>query len=362
MLIPIGDNIERRRMPIVPVILIVLNILMFIVEVWLAKTAPSKDFMTGFFATWGLAPEELAEGRIIGVLTYNFLHGSVGHLVINMVFLWAFAGSLERCFGRWTLAGFYMLFSVAGGLLHAGMDMSSDIPLVGASGAVAGLIGAYTVLLGPSSKIRALLFIWFAPIRVSFPAWQFGLGWFGLQILSGLFDTRSGSGVSWCCHIGGFIAGIVLAEVCRYDTDATIVRNRYGRVTMAVSRPESHTNDSASELFKEYELRHQQPKNNIRLTAAEIVATAGDELAPNIGYDIDYETQLGKLPIPSRCPYCFQQLDERNRITFEIAVCDNSGCERMIQMNPEKTGEQTGRPLFDPALAALDGLRDGQTG
>ena len=161
----------------------------------------------------------MVEWDVIGLLTYMFLHGDPLHIIGNMVVLWAFACSLETGFGKWSLLGFYLCCGIAGGLLHAAADFSSELPLIGASGACAGLIGAYTVTYGLLSKIKTLIFFFFRFWVVEIPAGAFGVLWLLMQFWSAGMDSGEGGGVAWFAHIGGFFAGVALAYVCRNETE-----------------------------------------------------------------------------------------------------------------------------------------------
>ena len=235
MLLPVGDDIHKPRFPVVPVALIVLNIAVYVLQSHLWNVSfdandhqyEAPEAYVEFIQTWGLVPCELVRGQVVGLLTYMFLHGDLIHLIGNMFFLWTFSYSLEVGMGRWSLLGIYLVFGVVAGLCDALLDLSRDVPLLGASGAVAGLMGAYMVLYGLGSKIHTILFV-FIPIRISCPAWLFGLGWFGTQFYFAGQDPEGAGGVAWYAHIGGFMAGVIVTEVCRNDTQAGLVRARRG--------------------------------------------------------------------------------------------------------------------------------------
>ena len=306
-MLSIGDNIDKRTFPVVPVILIVLNIVVFLIQnrIWTDaynpqhhKTELPQEYVD-FVMTWGLVPCDVASGQVMGVLTHMFLHGGMLHLIGNMFFLWTFSYSLETGLGRWSLLGFYVLFGVVGGLSHAVFDLTCDLPLVGASGAIAGLMGAYTVLYGLGSKIHAILIL-FVPVRVSVPAWLFGAGWFAMQFYSAGQDPDGASGVAWYAHIGGFLAGVIVTECCRYDTKADLVRDRQGllrfeeRNTQQGALPEDH--------------------------------------AP-----------AKTLPVPETCPHCGSELDEQNRLSECVARCGESECGRFIYLESPDEAAATSR-------------------
>ena len=293
MFIPYGDNIERQTMPVVPVMLIVANVLVFAYQIRIVTDPacgnPEYAFMT-FLKTWSLIPADLAQGQAVGLLTHMFLHGDASHILGNMLFLWTFACSLEVSLGRWTFLGFYLLFGVAGGLVHALSNMSNELPMLGASGAVAGLIGAYTVAYGPMSKIKTFIFLGFRPILISIPAWVFGAGWFCLQLLMAEFDSEAQGGVAWFAHIGGFMTGVVTMLICRHDTDGEL-----------------------------------QDCGDGYLTLVKTASPGSPEIEPDQG-DV-------QLVLPETCPHCDQPMEEKDRISEQLARCGNALCGRMISLD-----------------------------
>ena len=139
------------------------------------------------------------------------------HILGNMLMLYAFVHTLESTLGLLPFIACYLLWGLVGGLCQAAMDWGQDIPLVGASGAIAGMIGAYTVLYGYDAKIRCLLWLpiptlIFRPIKIDVPAIVFGLVWIGLQLWDASSDPEGMMGVAWFAHIGGFIAGLLLMK------------------------------------------------------------------------------------------------------------------------------------------------------
>lgn len=161
-----------------------------------------------FFLEWGLVPARFSDAPVT-VLTSMFLHGSIMHLVGNMLFLWVFGDNLEDEMGH----GPFLLFYLAGGagaaLTQVAADTSSFVPMVGASGAVAAVMGGY-ILLFPKARVDILIFIIIIVRIVPLPAWlMLGL-WFGLQLVSGTLADASAGGVAYWAHAGGFLVGLVL--------------------------------------------------------------------------------------------------------------------------------------------------------
>ncbi|CAN5267803.1 rhomboid family intramembrane serine protease [soil metagenome] len=187
--------------------------------------------MTGAFAndqslwalasTYGVTPAQLTNmvpyaGRHalpepLTLFTYQFLHAGWMHLISNMLFLWVFADNIEDAFGHGGFAIFFVLCGIAGGLMHSFLQPHSSAPLIGASGAVSGVMAAY-LLLFPRAHVWILLFLRI-PMRIS-AFWAVG-GWFVLQLVSIFFTTQNDVEVAWWAHVGGFLAGLVLTVALR---------------------------------------------------------------------------------------------------------------------------------------------------
>jgi membrane associated rhomboid family serine protease len=151
--------------------------------------------------------------QVSNVLTSMFLHGSWMHLLGNMWFLWIFGDNVEDSMTRPRFAVFYLLCGVVAALAQVLTDPSSGIPMVGASGAISGVMGAYLVLY-PRVRVFALLPLGFFLTSVALPAWVMLAYWIGLQLLSGVTSIgRVGAGVAFWAHVGGFVAGVVLVKL-----------------------------------------------------------------------------------------------------------------------------------------------------
>ena len=202
---PIRDHNPSGRVPYVTYALLAVNIAVFL-SYWF--TLPSEFALAKFYYTWGLVPAWLMQGEgYSGLITHMFLHGGWMHLAGNMLFLWIFGDNLEDQMGH---VG-YLLFYLACGMLAAALQIAGDPafngPLIGASGAIAGVLGGYLVLF-PRAKID-VLFIFIIFFRVfSISAWIVLGVWFAVQGFNGYAVTDDG--VAYLAHIGGFIAGAVL--------------------------------------------------------------------------------------------------------------------------------------------------------
>jgi membrane associated rhomboid family serine protease len=201
--IPLRDVIQSRTFPVMTVTLIVLNTLAFGFELALSGRA-----LAGFINLYGVVP---ANFGWLSLFTSMFLHGGWLHFSGNMLYLWIFGDNVEDRLGRVRFVCFYLMCGVVAGLAHVFMNPASAIPTIGASGAIAGVMGAYFVLY-PHSRILALLplFIYFEVIEV--PAILFLGVWFVMQFFSGVGSVVSGShagagGVAFWAHVAGFLAG-----------------------------------------------------------------------------------------------------------------------------------------------------------
>ena len=220
MFVPLHDDTPLKviRFQYVTLAIIAANVV-----IYLASGAFTSDqVIAALAAGYGIVPAELT-GHIapmpganpvpepLTLVTYMFLHGSWWHLIANMLFLWVFADNIEDAFGYVAFALFYLFCGVAAGLTHALMASASAAPLIGASGAVSGVIGGYA-LLYPRARVWILLFMRL-PLRIG-ALWVIG-GWFLLQVAS-LFLAGGGDvEVAWWAHIGGFIAGLAITFVLR---------------------------------------------------------------------------------------------------------------------------------------------------
>ena len=207
---PISDVIPSRTLPVVTVSLIVLNSLVFLYE-W---TLPQYGLQV-FTAQYALIP---ASFSLSSVLTSMFLHGGWMHIIGNMLYLWIFGDNIEDQLGH---VGFLVFYLAAGAVAAVGqviINPSSTTPMVGASGAIAGVMGAYFVLY-PQSRILTAVIILFYLELVEIPAIFFLGIWFLMQLLSGVgslgASNAAGGGTAFFAHIGGFLSGLLVGAVLR---------------------------------------------------------------------------------------------------------------------------------------------------
>ncbi|SKA74482.1 Membrane associated serine protease, rhomboid family [Paucidesulfovibrio gracilis DSM 16080] len=217
-MIPLYDNVPRVHPPYAVLGILVCNVLAFLYELQLSP----QDQMF-FFHLFGVVPARFShpgwafmagypDATVWPFLTYMFLHADWLHLILNMWMLWIFADNIEDVTGHWRFLGFYICCGLAAVLLHLLFNPTSPLPIIGASGAVAGTLGAYMVLY-PHGRVTTLVLIFIFQFRAAL----FLSVWFGVQILSGIQETSQDmvAGVAWWAHVGGFLAGMVLIRFFR---------------------------------------------------------------------------------------------------------------------------------------------------
>lgn len=215
---PVGDDrISGGPPPLVTMSLVVLNVLAFLFEL----SQPSNGALQSFIQAWGVVPREYTLGRDIAptiplpfwstLITSMFLHGGWMHLGGNMLYLWIFGDNIEKTMGNARFLLFYLTCGVAAGLAHIFFSGASNIPTVGASGAISGVLGGYLVLF-PRNRIRVLT----RGGIVALPAIAVLGFWIVIQLISGfgsLAVTTDTGGVAYMAHVGGFVAGVVLVKL-----------------------------------------------------------------------------------------------------------------------------------------------------
>ncbi len=205
---PLRDAQPSSSRPVVTILLVVVNLIVFLFE------ASLEPYSRAYFVeTYGLVP---ARFQWRDLLTSMFLHGSWMHVLGNMWFLWIFGDNVEDVLGHGKYLLFYLLCGAAAALGQTAINPDSTLPMVGASGAIAGVMGAYIVRF-PHARILTLAFIFFFITTFEVPAVVMLGYWFLIQFFSGVGSIASTKatqgGVAWFAHVGGFIAGVVLLKV-----------------------------------------------------------------------------------------------------------------------------------------------------
>lgn len=230
MFMPVGteESTPRQRFPAVTVVLVLLNSLVFLVELLVLVTRGDQG-LNDFILAFAVVPAAIASGQgLYTLLTALFVHGSLTHIASNMLFLLAFGDNVEDHLGRARYLLFYLLAGVIASFAQIIVDPTSPVPSVGASGAIAGILAAYLVLF-PQGSVR--LFVFLGPLsRVTRISALLYIGlWFVLQFFGVLgslgVETAQTGGVAYWAHIGGFLGGMVLALLSK----AILVRPRSPR-------------------------------------------------------------------------------------------------------------------------------------
>ncbi len=221
-MIPLRDTVRSRSFPLSTLLIVALNGYVFFQELAHGRS------LDAFVNQWALIPAEftrwqvlggspLDPGRYIPIFTSMFLHGGWAHILGNMLYLWVFGGHVEDCIGHLRFLFFYLVCGVAAAGAQMWAAPLSTLPVVGASGAIAGVLGAY-MLLFPRARILTLIPIFIFPWFVEIPAIVFLGVWFLMQLLSGTAElgvhtAQAAGGVAWWAHAGGFAAGFALAII-----------------------------------------------------------------------------------------------------------------------------------------------------
>jgi membrane associated rhomboid family serine protease len=210
-MIPLRALLRRNSTAAVTLILIAVNTFCFLYEL-----AQPARLQTVFIQHFALIPDQL---RLTSLVTSMFLHGGWMHLIGNMWFLWVFGSHIEDAIGSAQFLVFYLLSGIASAAVQLVLNLGSPVPTLGASGAIAGVMGAFLILY-PKARVVTLIFIIFFITTIEIPAFFMLLYWFGIQLLSGLYSFSGGhsgrftdsGGVAWFAHVGGFLAGILLVR------------------------------------------------------------------------------------------------------------------------------------------------------
>lgn len=204
---PIRDHNPSGRTPYVTYLLMAVNIAVFLSYVGLFNDPRGLNM---FFLEFGAVPVLVSSGEgTLSLLTSMFLHGGWMHLAGNMLFLYIFGDNVEDEMGHLPYLGFYLAAGILAGLIHVISAPYSSVPTVGASGAIAGVMGGY-LLLFPKARVDILLILIVIFRVFPIPAWIMLMLWFGMQFIGGIGTDPQSGGVAYWAHAGGFVAGLVL--------------------------------------------------------------------------------------------------------------------------------------------------------
>lgn len=209
-MIPISDDSPKGYIPFVNYILIAINILVFIYQ------PGDREALSAFFSQYGLVPSKLVQNPenpalYLNIFSSMFLHADLMHLAGNMLYLWIFGDNIEYLVGHARYFVFYLIVGIAAAILQLAVFPGSKVPMVGASGAISGVLGAY-LLKFPRNRVSLLFFFFFIIRVIHVPALIVLSFWFIFQIYNGLLFSGQ-AGVAWYAHIGGFVAGFAIIKL-----------------------------------------------------------------------------------------------------------------------------------------------------
>jgi membrane associated rhomboid family serine protease len=220
---PLRDNVPSQHKPVMTWLLLGLNVLFFMGSMGLDPVQEFKIFhILGVVPARYLHPQwamlqGYPDGLFLPLFTHMFLHSGWLHIIANMWTLWIFGDNVEDVMGAWRFLLFYVLCGLGALLVHVVTSPDSAVPVVGASGAIAGVMGAYFFLY-PHARVVTFLPIFIIPFVIEIPAVFYLGAWFLTQVFSGMFAPAGGGGVAWWAHIGGFVAGMLLLRFFRDDS------------------------------------------------------------------------------------------------------------------------------------------------
>ncbi len=215
-MIPIRDTVPSKNFPVVNTALIGINLLVFMMELMQGPAMERFVYIYGLVPARYTVPEISAYFspglQLFSLLSFMFLHGGWLHLIGNMWSLYIFGDNVEDYLGSARYLLFYLLCGFLSGLFHLLFNLGSNVPTIGASGAIAGIMGAY-IILYPRSKILTLIPIFFIPWFIDIPAFFFLGIWFLIQLMSATGSSGAMGGVAWWAHVGGFVFGMILLKI-----------------------------------------------------------------------------------------------------------------------------------------------------
>lgn len=216
--IPYGtqERSARRSFPFINVSLVLINLALFIVEISILLTR-GESGLNNFIQMYAFIPDSLGVASIpFTIVTAMFLHAGFLHFIGNMMYLLPFGDNVEDRLGHWRYLFFYLVCGVGANIVYALFNNSSTIPLLGASGAIAGVLGGYLALHTFGSQVKGFLLILVVLVRINLPALVFIGYWFILQLFStvaALGSNEESGGVAFLAHVAGFVIGLILAPI-----------------------------------------------------------------------------------------------------------------------------------------------------
>ena len=291
MFIPFGDDVEKNSAPFVVLCLIMVNMIIAVYTADVMHADETGEATMAYFMEWGIVPANLEATNCYTVVTSMFLHGGFMHIFGNMLMFWALGPTLEELLGHGKLLTLYLVSGLIATGVYFGMHMESEIPCVGASGAISGIIGAYCMACGPDTKIKTILILRRVH-RIDIPAVVYAMFYMVTQYFGFMTAVEGTGGVAFSAHLGGFGGGMLLMGLLQ-DPNKQIV-DQWG-----------HKRIRTNGEFEEYE-------EVTELESAE---------------DPDAETE--PAPLEMQCTYCNQELSYDDEIAPKLFRCSSAECGRM---------------------------------
>ncbi len=211
-MIPLKDDNPTYSTPYVTYTLIAINIVVFFFQMMM----PAQQGQA-FIMTYGAIPTEIIQGHnLYAIFTSMFLHGSLMHLLGNMLYLYIFGDNIEHICGHFRFLGFYLLAGLMAFVTHFILNVHVNVPMVGASGAISGILGAYALRF-PQARVHVLVFLFFLITTFRVPAVVVLGLWFVMQLFNGMAALSAQAGVAWFAHVGGFVAGLLFLRFFEKD-------------------------------------------------------------------------------------------------------------------------------------------------
>jgi membrane associated rhomboid family serine protease len=304
MIIPYGDDIQKRHPPFATIFIMAINVLVYQYEFRLFLEEPATgSYYWAFIGRWGLVPDDLLHGKVVGLISGMFLHGDFMHLAGNLFTMWLFAWTIELALGWYPFLIMYIFWGMVAGLNHVILDWRSSVPFIGASGAIFGIIGAYFVTFGICAQVRCLFNGAFVTgwrwVKFEIPAGAYVFFWLLVPQFTGVlgldFSGEGPSPIAWDAHAGGFGAGAACMLLFGNDAMQRLRLNREG----------------------EWEI--EQP-----------VAVSHEYRLVPLG---PVDGQLVPLPDDCQCRYCHAELDGSHRLDATLYRCPNPECRRLTYLN-----------------------------
>ena len=253
--LPLFDNNPTNRRPLISWMIIAACILVYL---WQTGLGPRSEFQ--IIVLYGVVPARLfSEWDIFSIISSMFLHGGWMHLASNMLYLWIFGDNVEEAMGAFRFLLFYLICGAAAALAQALIDPTSPIPLIGASGGIAGILGAY-ILLYPRAVVRVFMWIIIFVRLLNVPAWVVLGFWIGGQFLAvPAALSATGGGVAYFAHIGGFIAGMALVSLFKRRDVSLFAQAKQPQPQWQITK----TNQLRGDISKRYVLEKQKKSGSV---------------------------------------------------------------------------------------------------